>query len=218
MPVGRATGPLRCRSAAPACSRGPGLAAASRRGRCTCHNAAGRAGKAAAGTMAAVDLGVDGSGSAGGAAAVLRLLGCDESQALLRLPSFAAAYLTRSGTAAGVNGGGASGSGLALRGGVLASRGVLLSDVATAFVPALAAGCLLGFAFCTGAALRATAGPPAASILSLLSSLLTAEHTCADGTQSLSSMQAKKHGTLLHHILSVNRSRFRKRHECMVRA
>jgi hypothetical protein len=123
-----------------------------------------------------VDLGVNGSGSAGGAAAALRLPGCDESQPLLRLPSSAAAYLTRSGTAAGVNGGGASGSASALRGGVRVSRGVLFSDVATAFVPAPAAKRPLDLAFCNEAALRAAGGPPAGSVLSLLPTLLPAEH------------------------------------------
>lgn len=176
MPVGRATGPLCCASVVPARSRGPGLAAASRRGRCTCHSAAGRTGMAAAGATAAADLGVNGSGAAGGAVAPLRLLGCDESQPLARWPSLAAAYLTRSGTAAGVNGGGASGSGLAVRGGVLASRGVRPFAMATARVPASAAGRPLDLAFCNEAALRAAGGPPAGSVLSLLPILLPAEH------------------------------------------
>jgi hypothetical protein len=134
---------------------------------------------AAAGATAAADFGVNGSGAAGGAVAVLRLLGCDESQPLARWPSLAAAYLTRSGTAAGVNGGGASGSGLALRGGVRAGRAVRPSDLATARAPASAAGRPLDLAFCNEAALRPADGPPAGYVLSLLPTLLPAEHAYA---------------------------------------
>ena len=134
---------------------------------------------AAAGATAAADLGVNGSGAAGGAVAALRLLGCDESQPLARWPSLAAAYLTRSGTAAGVNGGGASVSGLALREGVRAGRGVRSSDLATARLPASAAGRPLGLAFCNEAALRAAGGPPAEVVLSLLPTLLPVEHAYA---------------------------------------